>query len=139
MTMTEQDISCPKCGGKMWDNRATKTNPKAPDYKCRDRSCDGVVWPPKGAKNGNGNRVAAQTSTPQPISIGGPLPYEQDAAPTPNGDPFVALATLYGRCLDTAIASTRNAGVQQLGGDVASAVVAAAATLFIQANNKGIR
>ena len=39
---------CPKCGGRMWDNRASKRNPKAPDYKCRDRTCDGVVWPPKG-------------------------------------------------------------------------------------------
>jgi hypothetical protein len=38
---------CPKCGGRMWDNRATKRNPKAPDFKCRDRSCDGVVWPPR--------------------------------------------------------------------------------------------
>jgi hypothetical protein len=39
--------SCPKCGGRMWDNRLTKRNPKAPDFKCRDRSCDGVIWPPK--------------------------------------------------------------------------------------------
>jgi hypothetical protein len=38
---------CPKCGGKMWDNRLGKRNPKAPDFKCRDRDCDGVVWPPK--------------------------------------------------------------------------------------------
>src|SRR3954466_1887598 len=43
--------SCPKCGGRMWDNRLTKRNPKAPDYKCRDRSCDGVIWPPKPAKS----------------------------------------------------------------------------------------
>jgi hypothetical protein len=42
--------SCPKCGGRMWDNRLTKRNPKAPDYKCRDRSCDGVIWPPKEEK-----------------------------------------------------------------------------------------
>ena len=42
--------SCPKCGGRMWDNRLTKRNPKAPDYKCRDRSCDGVIWPPKAGK-----------------------------------------------------------------------------------------
>ena len=41
---------CPKCGGRMWDNRVGKRNPKAPDFKCRDRSCDGVIWPPKGAK-----------------------------------------------------------------------------------------
>ena len=42
--------SCPKCGGRVWDNRLTKRNPKAPDFKCRDRSCDGVIWPPKGEK-----------------------------------------------------------------------------------------
>jgi hypothetical protein len=41
--------SCPKCGGRMWDNRVSKRNPKAPDYKCRSRSCDGVVWPSKSA------------------------------------------------------------------------------------------
>jgi hypothetical protein len=37
--------ACPKCSGRMWDNRATKRNPRAPDFKCRDRACDGVVWP----------------------------------------------------------------------------------------------
>jgi hypothetical protein len=45
-----EEQSCPKCGGRMWDNRLTKRNPKAPDFKCRDRSCDGVIWPPKGDK-----------------------------------------------------------------------------------------
>jgi hypothetical protein len=45
-SLTDVDaVSCPKCGGRMWDNRLTKRNPKAPDYKCRDRSCDGVIWP----------------------------------------------------------------------------------------------
>ena len=38
--------SCPKCGGRTWDNRLTKKNPRAPDFKCRDRTCDGVIWPP---------------------------------------------------------------------------------------------
>ena len=36
---------CPKCGGSMWDNRLTKRNAKAPDFKCRNRSCTGVIWP----------------------------------------------------------------------------------------------
>jgi hypothetical protein len=49
--LASEEQSCPKCGGRMWDNRLTKRNPKAPDYKCRDRSCDGVIWPPKPAKN----------------------------------------------------------------------------------------
>ena len=38
---------CPKCHGPMWDNRTTKTNPKQPDYKCKNKECDGVIWPPK--------------------------------------------------------------------------------------------
>lgn len=42
-----EEESCPKCGGRMFDNRLTKRNPRAPDFKCRDRSCDGVIWPPK--------------------------------------------------------------------------------------------
>ena len=41
--------TCPKCQGEMWDNRVGKKNPKAPDFKCKDRSCDGVVWPPRDA------------------------------------------------------------------------------------------
>src|SRR5437868_4130554 len=53
--MTEQHLeaeaapNCPKCGGAMWDNRASKRNPRAPDFKCRDKSCDGVIWPPRDA------------------------------------------------------------------------------------------
>jgi hypothetical protein len=47
-TLTDTEaISCPKCGGRVWDNRMTKRNPRAPDYKCQNRSCDGVIWPPK--------------------------------------------------------------------------------------------
>src|SRR5687768_12653088 len=49
-TIAAEEESCPKCGGRMWDNRVTKRNPKAPDFKCRDRSCDGVIWPAKDAK-----------------------------------------------------------------------------------------
>jgi hypothetical protein len=40
---------CPKCTGEMWDNRASKRNPRAPDFKCKDKSCDGVIWPPREA------------------------------------------------------------------------------------------
>ncbi|HEY9515660.1 MAG TPA: Rad52/Rad22 family DNA repair protein [Gemmatimonadaceae bacterium] len=51
---------CPKCGGRMWDNRLGKRNPKAPDFKCRDRDCDGVVWPAKPAPSTE--RSTAQTA-----------------------------------------------------------------------------
>ena len=51
------DYACPKCGGQMWDNRLTKKNPKAPDWKCKNRACDGVRWP---------ERQARQQSAPAP-------------------------------------------------------------------------
>jgi hypothetical protein len=40
---SHDDASCPKCGGPMWDNRATKTG-KQPDYKCKDKGCDTAIW-----------------------------------------------------------------------------------------------
>ena len=30
---------CTKCGGPVWDNRYDKQNPKAPDWKCKDKAC----------------------------------------------------------------------------------------------------
>jgi hypothetical protein len=42
------DPMCPTCGTSMWDNRPKKAagemNPKAPDFKCKDKSCQGVIW-----------------------------------------------------------------------------------------------
>jgi diadenosine tetraphosphatase ApaH/serine/threonine PP2A family protein phosphatase len=59
--------ACPKCGGPMWDNRLSKRSPKAPDYKCRDRQCDGVIWPPKPV-GANGKR----NGVPQPVTMDSP-------------------------------------------------------------------
>src|SRR2546422_7319841 len=36
---------CPKCGGPMWDTRDSKRTPRAPAFRCRNRVCDGVLWP----------------------------------------------------------------------------------------------
>jgi hypothetical protein len=58
--------SCPKCGGRMWDNRASKRNPRAPDFKCRDRSCDGVIWPPRPAATG-ATPPASRSNGPEPL------------------------------------------------------------------------
>src|SRR5690242_2261857 len=37
--------ACPICGGRMWDNRASKRSARAPDFKCRNPQCDGRIWP----------------------------------------------------------------------------------------------
>ena len=68
--------SCPKCGGRMWDNRMSKRNPKAPDFKCRDRSCDGVVWPPRPSQPAGSapeRESAAPAATERPKNAVGPL------------------------------------------------------------------
>ena len=38
----------------MWDDRLSKRNPKAPDFKCRNKpkerggpGCEGIIWPPR--------------------------------------------------------------------------------------------
>ena len=64
-----ETVSCPKCGGRMWDNRLTKRNPRAPDYKCQNRSCDGVIWPTKPAATGPTDPKDAQIA-PSPALIG---------------------------------------------------------------------
>ncbi len=61
---------CPKCSGDMWDNRASKRNPRAPDFKCKDRSCDGVIWPPRE----QGVPAAASGATVAPAGDGPACP-----------------------------------------------------------------
>lgn len=83
-TRTTDEVSCPKCGGRTWDNRATKRNPKMPDYKCRNRTCDGVIWPPR-------------TQKAAPITKGyvqhdrGALPNDEPAADAAQGNPSTKL------------------------------------------------
>jgi single-strand DNA-binding protein len=63
---------CPKCAGDMWDNRASKRNPKAPDFKCKDRNCDGVVWPPR-----DGAAPGAERA-PAPARVGAAASHTDD-------------------------------------------------------------
>lgn len=69
----EQEPACPKCKGRMWDNRVGKKNPKAPDFKCRDKGCDGAIWPPKGGA----------APKPAPVPAG---PPNWDAPPPTDDD-----------------------------------------------------
>jgi hypothetical protein len=47
---------CPKCSGRLWDNRKEndvrelKGEKLRPDWKCRDKECDGVIWREKESK-----------------------------------------------------------------------------------------
>ena len=75
--------SCPKCGGRMWDNRLSKRNPKAPDYKCRIRSCDGVIWPAKSGQRASGNGRSGSGEASGPL-----VPEAEAALPETDQIPF---------------------------------------------------
>jgi hypothetical protein len=77
---------CPVCGGTMWDDRLTKRNPRAPDFKCRNRprerggpGCEGVIWPP---------RDGAPSPYPPPVPRRQPSPSpRQESPPAFDGPP----------------------------------------------------
>jgi hypothetical protein len=61
----------------MWDDRASKRNPRAPDFKCRNKprerggpGCEGVIWP-------------ARDGSPSPY----PPPRARRSASGPSGTP----------------------------------------------------
>jgi hypothetical protein len=66
--------ACPKCGGRCWDNRAAndarlaKGEKLRPDWKCRDKTCEGVIW--RETAKGAGTRKPASREK-QPLDIGG--------------------------------------------------------------------
>ena len=43
---------CPACGGKLYDNRENKLNPKGPDYKCANKECGKAGWIRTNGKTG---------------------------------------------------------------------------------------
>lgn len=80
-----EQVRCPKCSGKMWDNRISKRNPKAPDFKCRDRSCDGVIWPPKPAPAAAAAKAPAKSAHDVGYIKGLDDPPAADSAPVASG------------------------------------------------------
>jgi len=77
----------------MWDNRVGKKNPKAPDFKCKDRGCDGVIWPPRSAKPADAvaapepSGAVAPGMPPRPI-CGGPMWDDRTSKRNPRAPDF---------------------------------------------------
>ena len=74
----EQTPPCPKCGGEMWDNRASKRNPRAPDFKCK--TCDGVIWPPREAGAAPAQATPAGTPDDPPCPVCGGKMWDDRAS-----------------------------------------------------------
>jgi hypothetical protein len=91
---TADDPACPVCGGKMWDDRASKRNPRAPDFKCRNKpkaqglpGCPGVIWPPREGER----RPAAAGRAPTQESVQrGSAPRQSADSPPRRSTPSAA-------------------------------------------------
>jgi len=110
-------MTCETCGSEMWDNREkVRGGWKGPLYKCKDKACGTVVWPPKDAAAVK--RVTAQVA----------------------GDKWtwMKLGKLYERALLTAemrvLASAERLGIKASVSDVLQAT----ATIFIEAARNGV-
>ena len=109
----------------MWDNRADKRSAKAPDFRCRDRACDGRIWP--------GQRVAMALCAPveaagsgQPAAIGEIM----------RGDARGSLCRSYLDVTDFVLSKVRDK-YQAAGVTCTDATIAAiVATLFIAASGR---
>ena len=116
--------SCPKCGGRMWDNRASKRNPRAPDFKCRNRACDGVRWP------GQHRTVIPAVPVPQLAAVRDDGPA-RETAPDANLDHVPPLGRRYLDLTEFVIRFVRPK-YEEVGLDCrADTVAAIAATLYI--------
>lgn len=125
---------CPKCQGPLWDNRLTKRNPKAPDYKCRDATCDGCIWPPKGARPA----AAPAQQAKQAYTAGPAIPAIDAEHPEQAWERLDKLFSVHDLCLDHAISvSAKKLDASDVGSSPES-IAAIAATLFIAAKDKGI-
>lgn len=87
---TPDDPACPVCGGKMWDDRASKRNPRAPDFKCRNKpkfqggpGCEGVIWPPRDGERRSSAAPAATRGAPPRRPAAPSAPASRPSAPPP--------------------------------------------------------
>jgi len=83
----------------MWDDRASKRNPRAPDFKCRNKprvmggpGCPSVIWPPRDGERRRSTTTPSVRPTPQdpkaPADAASP-PLDRDYPPFDDDDlPF---------------------------------------------------
>jgi hypothetical protein len=78
----------------MWDDRASKRNPRAPDFKCRNKpkfqggpGCEGIIWPPRdGERRPSGSPAATKAAPARRTSAPGASPSRASAPPPPAAD-----------------------------------------------------
>lgn len=133
-------MQCPKCSGSMYDNREennariARGEKMRPDWKCKDKNCDGVVWRPK--------EGAAPKAAPAPAkaaySAGPHIPAIDDGSDALPLEKLDHLFRVYGviedHVLKTSVPKFTKADV----GTTPESVAAQIATLLIAAQKAGV-
>ena len=141
---------CEKCGGVgFWDNRADKKNPKAPDFKCKNKACGDGIWLKKGhvwADADDDVQVVTTFKGPatptKTVATATAVPAPQHVSIAEDCAEYVKIAWTLALSLDKAIAEAREAGeanaaemLSMLGNDLQ----AATATVSIGRQRRGGR
>lgn len=153
MPTQQLEVPCPVCGGRTFDNRESKKNPKAPDFRCRDKSCEGVIWPPRKGEQGYGHAAPKVQSAPSTAHNyrGGPIKGMDDETDLPpveaayEGDTadlaalrMAALFKLHAHCFWQAMElATQAEGHHGVKADL-QGISALCAQLFVASNQKGL-
>lgn len=145
---TATEPACPKCAGVMYNNvaendaRLAKGEKLRPDFKCKNKSCDGVIWRPKTAAKPAYNQTARQ-----PISHGPTMPWEEEQQQTERrfvdkvqaGDTSIEWVNVREKYVDTLQWVLENVEpvLAHVNAPTVAELLAATATLYIERNKKG--
>ncbi len=103
--LEKMDPPCPKCGGKMWDNRLSKKKPTHPDFKCKKgKDCDGVIWPPREGEQRPDPTAAAASSAAS--SSATPAAHATTRATSPSSEPLPDCPVCQGQMFDNRTTKT---------------------------------
>lgn len=150
-------ITCPKCGGPCWDERAgrfwgnglTANGKQKPTHKCKNKECGGAVWAKDAASTAAPRQaqVTAPAPTKQPHSIGTTGVASLDAGYVGQDsirqeleaqEGWADLRRKYGECFTYVINNVVPVLETTKVGASPESVAAATATLFIQRMQKGV-
>ncbi len=112
--------TCPRCGGRMHDNRGDKASPHAPDFRCKNMACLDDTGRRTAVWVRDLERAAAKSNR-----NGAGAPAASDTTPMD----FQTVARLHARCVGFVLAHEAPK-LEASGGDVAGVAAALAGQLF---------
>ncbi len=125
-------MNCPQCGNEMLDTRASKSNPKAPDFTCPDPTCVNE----KGYRTGVWLQPKRAAVVKQAAGPGMPASQQMTRAPKwtwPTLSETYLQSLLIARKQVVGLATSLKLEIRM------EDIIAAGATIFIAASRDGVK